>query len=125
MKKIKKLEVTICDLKIKKQTAMNPDNLTVKEISDRFVEVIDKLTTGRNKITKKVFAKRIGMANTNLYLIERGERAPSLSQIALSIKEYNVNPAWLFTGEGEMFRQSAPIDDIFERFKSEVKKQIK
>jgi transcriptional regulator with XRE-family HTH domain len=102
---------------------MKTDN-AVKEISDRFIEVINKLTTGRNKITKKVFAKRIGMANTNLYLIERGERAPSLSQIIMTIREYNVNPAWLFKGEGEMFCQNNPVDEIFERFKIEVKRQM-
>jgi DNA-binding XRE family transcriptional regulator len=97
----------------------------LQEVSDRFVEVVEKLTTGRNKITKKAFAKTIGMVNTNLYLVEKGERAPSLSQITLAIKAYNVNPVWLFKGEGEMFCKSSPIDDIFERFKSEVKRQMK
>jgi DNA-binding XRE family transcriptional regulator len=104
---------------------MKTDNTeaALKQVSDRFVEVVEKLTTGRNKITKKVFAKTIGLANTNLYLIEQGKRAPSLSQIAMTIKEYNINPTWLFSGDGEMFSTNDPIDDIFERFKSEIKKR--
>ncbi|MDR1340139.1 MAG: helix-turn-helix domain-containing protein [Prevotellaceae bacterium] len=102
---------------------MKTENDASKEVSDRFIEVVDRITTGRNKITKKVFAKSIGMANTNLYLVERGERAPTLNQVAMTIREYSVNPAWLFKGEGEMFCRNSVIDDIFERFKSEIKRQ--
>ncbi|MDR1553008.1 MAG: helix-turn-helix transcriptional regulator [Prevotellaceae bacterium] len=105
---------------------MKVDNSTaIKDVSDRFIGVIEKITTGRNKVTKKAFAKTIGMANTNLYLIEQGKRAPSLNQVALMIKEYGVNPVWLFKGEGEMFYQNTAIDDIFERFKSEIKRQMR
>jgi DNA-binding XRE family transcriptional regulator len=97
----------------------------LEKVTERFIEVTEKITTGRNKVTKKEFAKRIGVANTNLYLIEKSERAPSLGQVATLIKEYDVNPTWLFTGEGEMFSKTNPIDDIFERFKNEIKRQIK
>jgi hypothetical protein len=51
-------------------------------------------------------------------LIERGERAPSLSQIIMAIREYNVNPTWLFKGEGEMFCRNNPVDEIFESKKT-------
>lgn len=58
-------------------------------------------------LTQQEFAARIGSVQNTITGYETGRRVPSNQVISLICKEFNVNEAWLRTGEGEMFRSAA------------------
>ncbi len=57
-------------------------------------------------LTQQEFAERIGSVQNTITGYETGRRIPSSQVITLICKEFNVNEAWLRTGEGEMFVES-------------------
>lgn len=61
------------------------------------------------------FAKNIGVTNSHISKIEKGETTPSASLIKLISREYQVSENWLETGEGSIF--------IFE-VEEDVEKQL-
>ncbi len=64
-------------------------------------------------LTQKEFATKIGITNSGISRLEKGENRLT-EQLALSIcREYNVNYDWLMTGNGEMF-SSAPLTIVDE-----------
>ena len=54
-------------------------------------------------LTQSAFASRIGTTQNVVANYEIGRRNPSSSALNNICKEFNVNEAWLRTGEGEMF----------------------
>lgn len=54
-------------------------------------------------LTQKGFADRLGITRGTITNYEIGRNEPVASVISLICKEFNVNPKWLRTGEGEMF----------------------
>ena len=71
-------------------------------------------------LTKKIFAGRIGLSPSTISDYLNGRlKSISADAIAAIYKEFNVNPIWLLTGEGEMFlsdstgsaQRSAPLGD--------------
>ena len=56
-------------------------------------------------LTQTEFAKRIGLKQNSMALIESGKRNTSAQAILSICREYGVNENWLRTGEGEMFEQ--------------------
>lgn len=63
-------------------------------------------------LTQKDFAGRIGMKQNSIALIETGKRNIS-DQAVLSIcREFDVNETWLRTGDGEMFVEITPDEEI-------------
>jgi transcriptional regulator with XRE-family HTH domain len=73
-------------------------------------------------LTKKDFAKRIGLTKNFISLIETGDRTPSERTLLTICHEFNVNETWLRTGEGEMF---APVrdDQVISRFLGDLVKE--
>lgn len=63
-------------------------------------------------LTQQAFADRIGIARGNVGAYEVGKNAPSDAVISLICREFNVNENWLRTGEGEMFIQQTPDEQI-------------
>lgn len=57
-------------------------------------------------MTQQEFAKKIGSTQNILANYEIGRRSPSGSVVDNICKTFNVNEAWLRTGEGEMFISS-------------------
>ena len=51
-------------------------------------------------LTQQEFAARIGSVQNTITGYETGRRVPSSQVISLICKEFNVNEAWLRTGEG-------------------------
>jgi hypothetical protein len=85
-------------------------------INQRIRDIIHAL-----KLNPNSFAKSLGVANTVIYNIvsEDGrQNKPSFDLLSKIIKSYDsINPTWLLTGEGEMFKEelkklpSAPRDN--------------
>jgi transcriptional regulator with XRE-family HTH domain len=80
---------------------------------------MDRLRTLRKalKLTQSEFAKRLGLKPSSISLIEVGSNELSEKNIKLLHMVFNVNEAWIRTGEGEMF-SSAPYEtEFFEIYK--------
>ena len=54
-------------------------------------------------LTQEKFAERLSMKRNTIATYEIGRNEPIDAVIALICREFNVNEAWLRTGEGEMF----------------------
>ena len=70
-------------------------------------------------LTQDEFGKRIGISNTAISKIEKGENNVSEQNIISICREFNVNEAWLRTGEGgndNMFIKASPYEKAYNRF---------
>lgn len=64
------------------------------------------------KLSQAKFAEVLGISTQNVINWENGRNNPSDSAIKLICKEFNVNPLWLETGEGEMFMEMSAEDEM-------------
>ena len=55
-------------------------------------------------LTQSEFGEKIGISQNYVWMIEKGDRVPSDRTVADICRVFNVDPCWLETGEGEMFR---------------------
>ena len=78
-------------------------------MKDRIKEVRKAL-----KLNQTEFGARLGIKQTTVAGYETGAKNPMDSVILSICREYNVNEAWLRTGEGEMFVQKSRMDTIAE-----------
>ena len=63
-------------------------------------------------LTLEKFGKKLGVGKTAISNIENETRNLT-EQMLLSIcREFNVNEDWLRTGEGEMFKERSPSEEI-------------
>lgn len=69
-------------------------------------------------LTLEQFGNRIGVGNTAISKIERGENALTPMARKLICREFGVNENWLKTGEGEMFSRTEKdeLDDVLTKF---------
>ena len=65
-------------------------------------------------LTQQEFADRIGSKRNTIAKYESGDNSPSAAVVSLICRTFNVNEAWLRTGEGEMFLQKSRMDAIAE-----------
>ena len=70
-------------------------------IGQRFFEV-----RRAKKSTQIDFASKLGLSQSALVAYERCDRDPPAAAIAKICKEYRVDPTWLLSGTGIMFRDS-------------------
>ena len=70
-------------------------------IGQRFFEV-----RRAKKATQIDFASKLGLSQSALVAYERGDRDPPAAAIAKICQEYRVDPTWLLSGSGIMFRDS-------------------
>lgn len=67
-----------------------------------------KLVRKNAGLTQREFAKRIGVSRNTIATYETSVRIP-IDAIVISLcREFNVNEAWLRTGEGEMYLTPNP-----------------
>lgn len=59
-------------------------------------------------LTQSQFAEQIGLKQNSIALLESGKRMPSDQTILSICREFRVQPEWLRTGEGEIFRKQTP-----------------
>ena len=57
-----------------------------------------------SKLTQTAFGERIGVKGNTVTGWETGIRVPSDAVVNLICREFNINEAWLRTGEGEMYK---------------------
>ena len=63
-------------------------------------------------LTLEKFGEKLGVGKTAISKIEHQERNLT-EQMSLSIcREFDVNEQWLRTGEGEMFKERSPSEEI-------------
>lgn len=72
----------------------------MNEINDRISAIVS--ATG---LTKTAFAKQLNVTQQYISNLCLGKKTPSDRTITDICREFNVNEAWLRTGEGEMFDQ--------------------
>ena len=70
------------------------------------------------KMKQKDFAKRMGLTQTSLSMIEGGKSVIVEKNIKLICATFNVSERWLRTGEGEMFHDSPHEREFQEIFSS-------
>jgi transcriptional regulator with XRE-family HTH domain len=84
-------------------------------------EVLDRLRIVRKKIgiTQAEFARRIGLTQTSMSMIQSGKSNLTDKNIKLMCITYSINEAWLLTGGGGMFVSPSPYEkellDIFRK----------
>jgi len=64
------------------------------------------------ELTQQEFAERIGIKRNTVATYEIGRNVPLDAVIASMCREFNVNEAWLRTGEGEMFHKRSREDEL-------------
>lgn len=65
-------------------------------------------------LTQQKFADAIGVRQNTVAQYEMGRNPPNDTVITLICREFNVNEAWLRTGEGEMFAPKTRNEELFE-----------
>ena len=65
-------------------------------------------------LTQQEFADTIGVKRNTIANYEIGRNDPVDSVKSLICLKFNVNPEWLDTGEGDMFVEVDPEDDLME-----------
>lgn len=63
-------------------------------------------------LNQEEFAKALKIGRSTIANYEAGTRVPISSVISLICKNWNVNETWLSTGEGEMFIEEDPEDEL-------------
>lgn len=77
------------------------------EIRDRTKMVRENL-----KLTQSKFANKLSLERSTVSLIERHRRNVTERTIKDICREFNVNEKWLRTGEGTMFNEVPPDDEL-------------
>lgn len=63
-------------------------------------------------LTQQKFADHLGMKQNTIATYEMGRTNPSDPAIKSICREFNISEQWLRTGEGDMFNQVAPADEL-------------
>lgn len=94
---------------MKKQNNLIND---IKDVGLRVKAVRDKLN-----LKQGVYAKKLGISQSFLSYIEKGQRKPSYELLLSLLSTFNVNLHWLFTGIGDMFiMDTSPGKQLKEQF---------
>lgn len=78
------------------------------------MEIHDRVKTLRENLnfTQAKFAEKISIERSTVSLIERHKRNVTERTIKDICREFNVNEHWLRTGEGTMFNETPPDDEL-------------
>ena len=74
----------------------------------------DRIKQLRNTLglTQEKFAERLGVKRNTIATYEIGRNEPIDAVISLMCREFNVNENWLRNGEGEMFKERSPSEEV-------------
>ncbi len=99
------------------------ENEDLKEFAKRLVEVRKRLG-----FMQKDFAPELNVSLSFLYQVEAAKTKPGYNFFKKLIEKFNVNPQYLFTGEGDMFYNQEPEKNekqYYGEFDSHVKKMLR
>ncbi|MEG0366249.1 MAG: helix-turn-helix transcriptional regulator [Coprobacillus sp.] len=70
-------------------------------------------------LSQKDFADKLGLTDTAISKIEKGDRNPSEQTIKSVCREFNIDYFWLTEGKGDMFTSfpETIIDEVVNQFK--------
>ena len=83
--------------------------------------VFDRIKIVRKSVglTQQAFAEKLGLKQNTVATYEMGKTSPSERTLADICRVFNVDPVWLETGEGEMFRTET-VDSELTRLVGEL-----
>ena len=81
-----------------------------KNVSDRFISMINELLKRGLTPDKKAFAQAIGCSTSMITEIYKGRSNVGVSVLQNVVQTYNVSATWLLTGEGEMFTPNQEVE---------------
>lgn len=87
---------------------MNTIQQTYKQdISERFAYAMRIIIAERKNGCKNAsqFSEMIGEHAQNISKINNGQRSPTLEQVARICNTFNLSPAWLILGKGNIYNQ--------------------
>lgn len=74
-----------------------------KDVSERFISMINELLSRGLTPDKKALAQAIGCSTSMITEIYKGRSNVGVSVLQNVVRTYNVSATWLLTGEGDMF----------------------
>ena len=74
-----------------------------KNISSRFIEVLNELLKRGSVPDKKAFALSVGCSTSMITEISKGRSNVGVSLLQNTVQNYGVSATWLLVGTGEMF----------------------
>ena len=74
-----------------------------KDISSRFIEVLNELLKRGSLPDKKAFALSVGCSTSMITEISKGRSNVGVSVLQNTVQNYGVSATWLLVGTGEMF----------------------
>lgn len=74
-----------------------------KDISSRFIEVLNELLKRGCLPDKKAFALSVGCSTSMITEISKGRSNVGVSVLQNTVQNYGVSATWLLVGTGEMF----------------------
>lgn len=89
---------------------MNEKNI----LSSRFIQAFERLLADNKIKDKKDFAAKIGISASLVTEIAKGRSAVGVTALQNIVLTFNINPAWLLTGTGEIFPSAAPLSPADE-----------
>ena len=79
----------------------------------RMIRTSERLNT-EGKMTMEKFGQRLGVQKSSISDIESGRRHPTEAMQIAICREFNVNPEWLRSGTGPMFKKPSENERITE-----------
>lgn len=79
-----------------------------KDISSRFIEVLNELLKRGCLPDKKAFALSVGCSTSMITEISKGRSNVGVSVLQNTVQNYGVSATWLLVGTGEMFVSNEP-----------------
>lgn len=78
------------------------------------ISIGSRIKTARQAkgLTQKEFAESLGIVQGFLSGIERGRKTPSDTLLIALCHHYRINEEWLFTGTGDIFRESHAAESV-------------
>jgi transcriptional regulator with XRE-family HTH domain len=95
---------------------MKFDKLTTvtEKLVTNTMSILERLKILRNQfgLKQEDFARRIGLSQTTMSMIEVGKSRLTEKNLKLICVTFNVNEKWLRTGQGEIFAAPAPWEKV-------------
>ena len=96
-----------------------------KDISSRFIEVLNELLRRGKVSDKKAFASAVGCSTSMITEISKGRSNVGTSVLQNIVLTYGISATWLLTGAGDMFANEVKScgDPVLDRLINMLEKK--